>query len=64
MLLFNAAQELVDGTPAGRLVLFPQVFLAAIALLDLPWVHLHAAALDLFSKVRSRPSADLLYMEP
>lgn len=43
----------MDATPAGRLVLFPQVFLAAVVLLDLPWVHLHAAALHLFSKVHA-----------
>ena len=46
-----AAQELVEATPAGQLVLFPQLFLAAVVLLDGPWAHLHAAALDLFSKV-------------
>lgn len=51
----GAAQELVGATPTGRLLLFPQVFLAAVTLLDLPWVHVHAAALDLFSKVLTRP---------
>lgn len=49
-------QELVEGTPAGKLVLYPQVFLTAVALLDLPWVHLHAVALRLFSTVRPRRS--------
>lgn len=43
----------MGATPAGKLVLFPQVFLAAIVLLDLPWVHLHTAALHLFSKART-----------
>lgn len=47
-------EELVGATPAGKLMLFPQVFLAAIVLLDLPWVHLHTAALHLFSRVLAR----------
>ncbi len=41
---------MADATPAPQLVLFPQLFLAAVAALDSPWVHLHAAALRLFSK--------------
>ena len=48
----SAAQELVEATPAGQLVLYPQVFLASLALLDLPWVHVHVVVLQLFSKVR------------
>ena len=45
------AQTLVDATPRRQLVLYPQVVLAALALLELPHVHLHAAALSLTSKV-------------
>jgi hypothetical protein len=53
----------VGATPAGRLLLFPQVFLAAVSLLDLPWVHVHAAALDLFSKVAPRCRGVLLWLQ-
>ncbi len=47
----------MEGTPAGKLVLYPQVFLAALALLDTPWVHLHAVSLHLFSTVRVQSCA-------
>lgn len=46
-------QAAVVATPAVELVLYPQLFLAALSSLDLPFVSLHAAALSLFSKVRS-----------
>lgn len=53
-------QELVEGTPAGKLVLYPQVFMTALALLDTPWVHLHAVSLHLFGTVRVQSSALIL----
>lgn len=47
----DVRQDAVDVTPRAHLVLYPQLYLAALVALDLPYVHLHAAALTLFAKV-------------
>ena len=44
-------QEMVDCMEGGRLVLYPQLLLATIALLPVSYVHIFILAMDLFSKV-------------
>ncbi len=52
--LLLALQAMVDGLPAGRLALFPQLVLAALAALCTPYVMLFRLALELAAKVRAR----------
>ena len=42
---------MVDGMEPGRLVLFPQLLLATVAVLPVPYVHVFVLVMDLFSKV-------------
>ena len=44
-------QVVVDVVEAGKLVLYPQILLACIALLGVSYVHLWELLLDLLSKV-------------
>lgn len=44
----------VLATPANELLLYPQLFLTALSVLDLPFVQLHSAALRLFSRLLLR----------
>ena len=41
---------MVDSMEPGRLVLFPQLLLATVAMLPVTYVHIFALVMDLFSK--------------
>ena len=47
-----AGQVVVDVMEPGKLVLYPQILLACIALLGISYVHLWSLLLQLLSKVR------------
>ena len=49
-------QVMVDVMDAGKLVLYPHILLACVALLGMSYVHLWILVLDLLSKV-SIPAA-------